>query len=175
MIRHRGISETICLFWILGSYSLILFICLQLHYLISNHYTIFRFALRFEMRDSYLNVKDLLDLGITPFPYKVAKALDPEVYRNVEYDTWNDYRKGKNSNSYNKVVFFFKEKYFSQVFIYLSHLFFTYIFLILLYDNIVMRRWAEYIMALRISVEFSSQWKSSYCLVTSHLARHSEQ
>ncbi|KAL1131247.1 hypothetical protein AAG570_010865 [Ranatra chinensis] len=52
------------------------------------------FALRFEMRDSYLNVKELLDIGITPFPYKVAKSLDPEVYRNVEYDTWNDYRKG---------------------------------------------------------------------------------
>ncbi|XP_073990832.1 ovarian tumor isoform X2 [Rhodnius prolixus] len=52
------------------------------------------FALRLEMRDSCLNVKDLLDFGITPFPYKVAKSLDPEVYRNVEYDTWNEYRKG---------------------------------------------------------------------------------
>ena len=46
------------------------------------------------MRDSYLNVKDLLDFGITPFPYKVAKSLDMEIYRNVEYDTWNEYRKG---------------------------------------------------------------------------------
>ncbi|CAH1404448.1 unnamed protein product [Nezara viridula] len=52
------------------------------------------FTLRLEMRDSYLNVKDLLDFGITPFPYKVAKSLDMEIYRNVEYDTWNEYRKG---------------------------------------------------------------------------------
>ena len=35
-----------------------------------------------------------------------------------------------------------------------------------------MRRWAEYIkMAMRTWVEFSSQWKSSYCHVASHLAR----
>ncbi|XP_022206298.2 protein ovarian tumor locus isoform X2 [Nilaparvata lugens] len=51
-------------------------------------------ALRLEMRDTCLNVKELLLLGVTPFPYKVAKSLDPEIYRNVEYDTWNDYRKG---------------------------------------------------------------------------------
>lgn len=25
-----------------------------------------------------------------PLPYKVAKALDPEIYRNVEYDCWNE-------------------------------------------------------------------------------------
>ena len=40
------------------------------------------------------NVKDLLAHGITPFPYKVAKALDPNIYRNIEFDIWNDYRKG---------------------------------------------------------------------------------
>uniref|UniRef100_A0A1B6CDN7 OTU domain-containing protein n=1 Tax=Clastoptera arizonana TaxID=38151 RepID=A0A1B6CDN7_9HEMI len=51
------------------------------------------FALRLEMRDSVVNVKDLLNVGITPFPYKVAKSLDPDIYRNVEYDTWNDYRR----------------------------------------------------------------------------------
>lgn len=52
------------------------------------------FALRLEMRENCTNVKDLLDFGITPFPYKVAKSLDAEMYRNVEYDTWNEYRKG---------------------------------------------------------------------------------
>uniref|UniRef100_A0A1B6HY16 OTU domain-containing protein n=1 Tax=Homalodisca liturata TaxID=320908 RepID=A0A1B6HY16_9HEMI len=51
-------------------------------------------ALRLEIRDSYFNVKDLLTLGVTPFPYKVAKSLDPDIYRNVEYDTWNDIRRG---------------------------------------------------------------------------------
>lgn len=38
-------------------------------------------------------VRQLLMLGITPFPYKVAKALDPSMYRNVEYDTWSEHRK----------------------------------------------------------------------------------
>lgn len=38
-------------------------------------------------------VRQLLDEGITPFPYKVAKSLDPSIYRNVEYDTWSEYRK----------------------------------------------------------------------------------
>ncbi|XP_054271857.1 protein ovarian tumor locus-like [Macrosteles quadrilineatus] len=50
--------------------------------------------LRLEIRDSYSNVKNLLNLGVTPFPYKVAKSLDPDIYRNVEYDTWNEIRRG---------------------------------------------------------------------------------
>ncbi|KAJ6657417.1 hypothetical protein lerEdw1_002476 [Lerista edwardsae] len=29
-----------------------------------------------------------------PFPYKVLKALDPEIYRNIEFDVWLDNRKG---------------------------------------------------------------------------------
>lgn len=31
---------------------------------------------------------------IPPFPFKVAKALDPTIYRNVEYDIWNETEKG---------------------------------------------------------------------------------
>ncbi|MGH0190529.1 UNVERIFIED_CONTAM: hypothetical protein FKN15_046656 [Acipenser sinensis] len=31
----------------------------------------------------------------TSFPYKVLKALDPSIYRNVEFDVWQDSRKGK--------------------------------------------------------------------------------
>lgn len=27
-------------------------------------------------------------------PYKALKALDPEMYRNVEFDVWHDCRKG---------------------------------------------------------------------------------
>lgn len=30
---------------------------------------------------------------IPPFPFKVAKALDPAIYRNVEYDLWNEAEK----------------------------------------------------------------------------------
>lgn len=32
-------------------------------------------------------------VGITPFPYKVAKSLDQNIYRNVEFDSWNEERK----------------------------------------------------------------------------------
>ncbi|BFG01225.1 protein ovarian tumor locus [Drosophila madeirensis] len=47
-------------------------------------------------------VRQLLDDGITPFPYKVAKSLDPNMYRNVEFDVWNDIRKeAKRYNLYN--------------------------------------------------------------------------
>ncbi|KAJ8028811.1 OTU domain-containing protein 4 [Holothuria leucospilota] len=28
-----------------------------------------------------------------PLPYRVAKALDPEIYRNVEFDSWNENKK----------------------------------------------------------------------------------
>merc|ERR1740128_1068409 len=39
------------------------------------------------------SVVNVLVKGGTPFPYKVAKALDPRMYRNVEFDLWNDERK----------------------------------------------------------------------------------
>ncbi|XP_023936138.2 protein ovarian tumor locus [Bicyclus anynana] len=39
------------------------------------------------------SAKDLLDSGITPFPYKVAKALDPDIYRNIEFDVWSELRR----------------------------------------------------------------------------------
>lgn len=38
-------------------------------------------------------VRQLLKEGITPFPYKVAKALDPNIYRNIEFDSWNELRR----------------------------------------------------------------------------------
>lgn len=44
--------------------------------------------------DGELNVRDLLMKGITPFPYKVAKSLDPNIFRNVELDVWIDFRRG---------------------------------------------------------------------------------
>lgn len=40
------------------------------------------------------SAKDLFDNGITPFPYKVAKALDPDIYRNIEFDVWSELRRG---------------------------------------------------------------------------------
>lgn len=38
-------------------------------------------------------VRQLLDENITPFPYKVAKALDPSIYRNTEFEFWQELRK----------------------------------------------------------------------------------
>ncbi|CAH0552570.1 unnamed protein product [Brassicogethes aeneus] len=31
--------------------------------------------------------------NIAPFPFKVAKALDPTIYRNIEYDSWGEVRR----------------------------------------------------------------------------------
>ncbi|KAK7083137.1 N-acetylglucosaminyldiphosphodolichol N-acetylglucosaminyltransferase catalytic subunit alg13 [Halocaridina rubra] len=39
------------------------------------------------------DVRGLLTHGIPPFSYKVAKALDPDLYRNIEFDTWNTVRR----------------------------------------------------------------------------------
>lgn len=39
-------------------------------------------------------------LLIAPFPFKVAKALDPNIYRNIEYDSWGETRRGKRKKHY---------------------------------------------------------------------------
>lgn len=41
--------------------------------------------------------------GITPFPYKVAKSLDQNIYRNVELDSFNEERKIMKQKQYYKV------------------------------------------------------------------------
>lgn len=38
-------------------------------------------------------VRQLLNASIAPFPYKVAKALDTSIYRNIEFDSWADWRR----------------------------------------------------------------------------------
>uniref|UniRef100_T1JCG5 OTU domain-containing protein n=1 Tax=Strigamia maritima TaxID=126957 RepID=T1JCG5_STRMM len=38
-------------------------------------------------------IRRALARGYPPFPYKVAKALDPDIYRNVELDVWNEQKK----------------------------------------------------------------------------------
>ncbi|KAK5649803.1 hypothetical protein RI129_000832 [Pyrocoelia pectoralis] len=57
------------------------------------------------MKDEYfgddeVDSDDKLALGnlpqpcvVAPFPFKVAKALDPNMYRNIEYDTWLEVRR----------------------------------------------------------------------------------
>ncbi|KAK3876588.1 hypothetical protein Pcinc_018649 [Petrolisthes cinctipes] len=39
------------------------------------------------------DVRGLLSHGVPPFPYKVAKSLDQDLYRNIEYDAWNTVRR----------------------------------------------------------------------------------
>lgn len=54
--------------------------------------------------DKYCScVRQLLFDGITPFPYKVAKSLDQNIYRNVEFDSWNEARKAFKTNQQYKV------------------------------------------------------------------------
>lgn len=46
-----------------------------------------------EKRATYTDMKELLEIGITPFPFKVAKALTSKLYRNTEYDIWLNNRR----------------------------------------------------------------------------------
>jgi len=48
-----------------------------------------------EKRATCTDMKELLECGITPFPFKVAKALTPKLYRNTEYDIWLNNKKEK--------------------------------------------------------------------------------
>lgn len=32
--------------------------------------------------------------GFTPFPYRVAKALDEDIFRNTDFDIWHEIRRG---------------------------------------------------------------------------------
>jgi OTU domain-containing protein 4 len=53
----------------------------------------------YKLTDGFLHdkekscVRQLLEEKITPFPYKVAKALDPSIYRNTEFELWSENRK----------------------------------------------------------------------------------
>lgn len=48
-----------------------------------------------EKRATCTDMKELLENGITPFPFKVAKALTPKLYRNTEFDIWLNNKKEK--------------------------------------------------------------------------------
>ncbi|VVC28094.1 Hypothetical protein CINCED_3A011930 [Cinara cedri] len=48
-----------------------------------------------EKRATCTDMKELLENGIIPFPFKVAKALTPNLYRNTEYDIWMNNKKDK--------------------------------------------------------------------------------
>ncbi|KAG2464022.1 OTUD4 protein, partial [Polypterus senegalus] len=38
------------------------------------------------------------------FPYKVLKSLDPDIYRNIEFDVWHDSRKGRRNALFPKLI-----------------------------------------------------------------------
>ncbi|KAF7284229.1 hypothetical protein GWI33_022381 [Rhynchophorus ferrugineus] len=49
-----------------------------------------------ELEEKHMSIdsSELLDnTVIAPFPFKVAKALDPTIYRNIEYDSWGEVRR----------------------------------------------------------------------------------
>lgn len=46
--------------------------------------------------------KHLIQHG-PPFPYKVVKALDPVIYRNMEFDVWLDSRRRINRARRNEI------------------------------------------------------------------------
>ncbi|KAL3234065.1 hypothetical protein MRX96_022814 [Rhipicephalus microplus] len=55
-------------------------------------------ALSEEEQATASDVVTALANRIPPFPFKVAKALDPTIYRNVEYDIWNEAEKERIRN-----------------------------------------------------------------------------
>ncbi|KAG8197751.1 hypothetical protein JTE90_006797 [Oedothorax gibbosus] len=60
------------------------------------HY--FRESCRIDDQNPRLEIRKALAQGVPPFPYKVAKTLDPGIYRNVEFDMWNEKRKEDQKN-----------------------------------------------------------------------------
>lgn len=46
---------------------------------------------------------------IAPFPFKVAKALDPSIYRNIEYDSWTEVRRGMFYSFLYSMLFFISQ------------------------------------------------------------------
>ncbi|CAH1130726.1 unnamed protein product [Ceutorhynchus assimilis] len=40
-----------------------------------------------------VKVEEINDVVVAPFPFKIAKALDPNIYRNIEYDSWGQARR----------------------------------------------------------------------------------
>ncbi|XP_019880683.2 OTU domain-containing protein 4 [Aethina tumida] len=38
-------------------------------------------------------IQEVIPANTAPFPFKVAKALDPTIYRNIEYDSWGEVRR----------------------------------------------------------------------------------
>jgi len=58
-----------------------------------------------EKRATCTDMKELLEYGITPFPFKVAKALAPKLFRNTEYDIWLNNKKEKYYGRWNNWEF----------------------------------------------------------------------
>lgn len=58
-----------------------------------------------EKRAVCTDMKELIQSGITPFPFKVAKALSPKLYRNTEYDIWLNIKREKFHGKWNNREF----------------------------------------------------------------------
>lgn len=62
-------------------------------------------AVSLEKRATCTDMKELITSGITPFPFKVAKALSPKLYRNTEYDIWLNTKRDKFYGKWNNREF----------------------------------------------------------------------
>ncbi|XP_043481482.1 uncharacterized protein LOC122510713 isoform X2 [Leptopilina heterotoma] len=49
-----------------------------------------------KVNESCTETEDIFGLkgGLTPFPYRVAKALDEDIFRNTDFDIWHEIRRG---------------------------------------------------------------------------------
>ncbi|XP_023014868.1 uncharacterized protein [Leptinotarsa decemlineata] len=50
-------------------------------------------SLNIQEESDELEEKSFSSTNLAPFPFKVAKALDPTIYRNIEYDSWGEVRR----------------------------------------------------------------------------------
>ncbi|KAF4532882.1 hypothetical protein B566_EDAN001486, partial [Ephemera danica] len=53
--------------------------------------------------DHEQNLVVLTNIGVTPFPYKVAKCLSPFMYRNVSFDIWDSHQGFKSRGVYLRI------------------------------------------------------------------------
>ena len=58
-----------------------------------------------EVDDTQIVVKN-----IPPFPYRIAKALDPNIYRNTDFDIWHEIRRGSRNLFLSKCIIISKEE-----------------------------------------------------------------
>ncbi|XP_043481481.1 uncharacterized protein LOC122510713 isoform X1 [Leptopilina heterotoma] len=57
-----------------------------------------------KVNESCTETEDIFGLkgGLTPFPYRVAKALDEDIFRNTDFDIWHEIRREVRNSGFSK-------------------------------------------------------------------------